>query len=115
MSEKKKTLSRREFLRGAAGTAGIAALGMLTACGNPSPRMRETSTPLALAIHSSRAALAALEVTVAPETPSMSMLCLLRISSASSAVEEGAKTILIEKMGEEYGGSGVRDTLAPWR
>ena len=32
--------------------------------------------------------------------------------AACAAVEEGAKTILIEKMGEEYGGSGVRDTLA---
>ena len=34
MNEKKKTLSRRDFLRGAAGTAGIAALGMLAAYGN---------------------------------------------------------------------------------
>lgn len=32
--------------------------------------------------------------------------------AACSAVEEGAKTILIEKFGEEYGGSGIRDTLA---
>ena len=31
MNEKKKPLSRRDFLRGAAGTAGIAALGMLAA------------------------------------------------------------------------------------
>lgn len=32
--------------------------------------------------------------------------------AACSAVEEGAGTILIEKFGEEYGGSGIRDTLA---
>lgn len=32
--------------------------------------------------------------------------------AACSAVEEGARTILIEKFGEEYGGSGIRDTLA---
>lgn len=32
--------------------------------------------------------------------------------AACAAVEEGAKTILIEKLGEEYGGSGIRDTLA---
>ncbi len=32
--------------------------------------------------------------------------------AACAAVEEGAKTILIEKMDEEYGGSGIRDTLA---
>ena len=31
--------------------------------------------------------------------------------AACSAVEEGAKTILIEKMNAEYGGSGIRDTL----
>ena len=32
--------------------------------------------------------------------------------AACSAVEEGAKTILIEKFGEDYGGSGIRDTIA---
>ncbi len=32
--------------------------------------------------------------------------------AACAAVEEGAKTILIEKFGEDYGGSGIRDTLA---
>jgi len=32
--------------------------------------------------------------------------------AACSAVEEGAKTILIEKFDEAYGGSGIRDTLA---
>ena len=32
--------------------------------------------------------------------------------AACAAAEEGAKTILIEKMGQEYGGSGVRDTIA---
>ena len=31
--------------------------------------------------------------------------------AACSAVEEGAKTILIEKMDEGFGGSGIRDTL----
>lgn len=32
--------------------------------------------------------------------------------AACAAVEEGAKTILIEKMPEAFGGSGIRDTLA---
>ena len=32
--------------------------------------------------------------------------------AACAAVEEGAKTILIEKFGEAFGGSGIRDTLA---
>ena len=32
--------------------------------------------------------------------------------AACAAVEEGAKTLLIEKMDEEFGGSGIRDTLA---
>ena len=31
--------------------------------------------------------------------------------AACAAVEEGAKTILIEKFGEAFGGSGIRDTL----
>ncbi|MCR5138350.1 MAG: FAD-dependent oxidoreductase [Oscillospiraceae bacterium] len=34
------------------------------------------------------------------------------VFAACAAVEEGAKTILIEKMDEEFGGSGIRDTLA---
>ena len=37
MSEKKKQLSRRDFLKGAAGAAGVAALGMLAACGETTP------------------------------------------------------------------------------
>ncbi len=224
MSEKKKTLSRREFLRGAAGTAGIAALGMLTACGNgttdttPTPeggevvnkiytpgeytasaqgmeslvtvtiKVDETSileatvdtagetaglgepagAKLAEEILSkqsididgvsgatvtSKAAKAALEECIAkakgvdvslirgegagkeeqgsadwlgaaPEikdsdvvgTYDTEVLVIgagtAGLFAACAAVEEGAKTILIEKMGEEYGGSGVRDTLA---
>lgn len=32
--------------------------------------------------------------------------------AACAAVEEGAKTILIEKFNEEFGGSGIRDTIA---
>ena len=34
------------------------------------------------------------------------------VFAACAAVEEGAKAILIEKFGEDYGGSGIRDTLA---
>ena len=34
------------------------------------------------------------------------------VFAACAAVEEGAKTILIEKMDQEFGGSGIRDTLA---
>lgn len=32
--------------------------------------------------------------------------------AACSAVDEGAKTVLIEKFGRDFGGSGIRDTLA---
>ncbi len=32
--------------------------------------------------------------------------------AACAAVEEGAKTILIEKFGEAFGGSGIRDTIS---
>lgn len=34
------------------------------------------------------------------------------VFAACAAVEEGAKTILIEKFDEAYGGAGIRDTLA---
>ena len=34
------------------------------------------------------------------------------VFAACAAVEEGAKTILIEKLDEAYGGAGIRDTLA---
>ena len=37
MSEKKKQLSRRDFLKGAAGAAGVAALGMLAGCKQDAP------------------------------------------------------------------------------
>jgi len=32
--------------------------------------------------------------------------------AACSAIDEGAKTVLIEKFGADYGGSGIRDTIA---
>ena len=41
MSEQKKQLSRRDFLKGAAGAAGIAALGVLAGC------KQEEATPTA--------------------------------------------------------------------
>ncbi len=42
----KKDLSRRDFLKGAAGAAGIAALGMLAGCGSD-PKPTPTPTPVA--------------------------------------------------------------------
>lgn len=41
----KKDLSRRNFLKGAAGAAGIAALGMLTACGGDTQPTPAAATP----------------------------------------------------------------------
>ncbi len=221
MNEKKKTLSRRDFLRGAAGTAGIAALGMLAACGEKTPD--PTATPDAAKIYTpgeytasaqgmesavtvtikvdetkileatvdtsgetaglgqpvgeqmavqilekqsievdsvsgatvtSKAAKAALEDCIAqakgvdvslirgegnqggetagpsdwlgaaPEIKASDVVKTYDtevlvigagtagLFAAAAAVEEGAKTILIEKMGQDYGGSGIRDTLA---
>ena len=217
MNEKKKTLSRRDFLKGAAGTAGIAALGMLAGCGektpDPTPEGNKIYTPgtytataqgmespvtvtikvdetkileatvdtsgetvglgqpvgekmaqeildkqsievdgVSGASVTSKAAKAALEDCIAqakgvdvslirsegskeeagsadwlgaaPEikdsdvvkTYDTEVLVIgagtAGVFAACAAVEEGAKTILIEKMGAEYGGSGIRDTLA---
>ena len=221
MNEKKKPLSRRDFLRGAAGTAGIAALGMLAACGEKTPD--PTATPDAAKIYTpgeytasaqgmessvtvtikvdetkileatvdtsgetaglgqpvgeqmavqilekqsievdsvsgatvtSKAAKAALEDCIAqakgvdvslirgegnqggetagpsdwlgaaPEIKASDVVKTYDtevlvigagtagLFAAAAAVEEGAKAILIEKFGEEYGGSGIRDTIA---
>lgn len=220
MNEKKKTLSRRDFLRGAAGTAGIAALGMLAGCGEktpdptPTPEVNKIYTPgeytasaqgmeslvtvtikvdetrileatvdtageteglgkpvgekmaaqilekqsievdgTSGATVTSKAAKAALEDCIAqakgvdvslirgegdgkqeagpsdwlgtaPEikdsdvvkTYDTEVLVIgagtAGLFAACAAVEEGAKTVLIEKMTQEYGGSGIRDTLA---
>ena len=37
MNMSKKDLSRRDFLKGAAGAAGVAAIGMLAGCGSKDP------------------------------------------------------------------------------
>lgn len=37
MSEQSRKLSRRDFLKGAAGAAGVAAIGMLAGCGSKDP------------------------------------------------------------------------------
>ncbi len=222
----KKDLSRRDFLKGAAGAAGIAALGMLAGCGgDPKPSATPEATPTPEAANkiytpgtytakamgmdsevtvtievdetqilkatvdtsgetvglgqpageklaeeimskqsieidgisgvtkTSNAARAALEECIAqakgvdvalirgesgdkqeagsadwlgkaPEIPDSAVVKTVDtevlvigagtagLFAACAAVEEGAKTILIEKMGEEYGGSGIRDTLA---
>ena len=217
MSEKKKQLSRREFLKGAAGAAGVAAIGMLAGCGSKDPAPGEggekiytpgTYTASAQGMESavtvtikvdetkileaavdtageteglgkpvgekmaqeilekqsievdtvsgatvtSKAAKAALEDCIAqakgidvsllrseggqeaqgaadwlgtaPEIkdsdvakPYDTEVLVIGagtagVFAACAAVEEGAKTILIEKFGEDYGGSGIRDTIA---
>ena len=216
----KKDLSRRDFLKGAAGAAGIAALGMLAGCGEKTPDPTPTpegnkiytpgtytataqgmESPVTVTIKvdetrileatvdtsgetaglgqpvgekmaqeildkqsievdgvngasvTSKAAKAALEDCIAqakgvdvslirgeggdkqdavsadwlgaaPEVKDSDVVKIIDtevlvigagtagLFAACAAVEEGAKTILIEKMGEEYGGSGIRDTLA---
>ena len=220
MSEKKKQLSRRDFLKGAAGAAGVAALGMLAGCKQdaPTPTAEGTGaekvyTPgtytasaqgmesavtvtievdeskilsatvdtagetvglgaptgeklaqeildkqsididgVSGATVTSKAAKTALEDCIAqakgidvnllrgenndpgqssadwlgeaPEIKDSEVVKTIDtdvlvigagtagLFAAAAAVEEGAKTILIEKFGKDYGGSGIRDTLA---
>ncbi len=45
MNMSKKELSRRDFLKGAAGAAGVAAIGMLAGCGSKDPDPTPTPTP----------------------------------------------------------------------
>lgn len=135
---KKNAISRRDFLRGtAAGAISIAAAGLLGACQSevtetlqsdaPGSDVQETvseNTP----VSESPVAAEVEENTVdwlgtAPVIDESQVVATYDTEvlvvgagtagdfAACAAVEEGAKTILIEKMMAEYGGSGIRDTL----
>ncbi len=85
MSEEKKQLSRRDFIKGAAGAAGIAALGALTGCGSESaPNASPAATPSAAPTPS-----------VTP-TPAMNKIYTPGTYTASAMGMESEVTVTIE-------------------
>lgn len=134
---KKNGISRRDFLRGtAAGALTVAAAGILGACsdtGNTTAAQTseqttagapETTVPETTAAPVADAAPAATDwlgtapvineanVVATYDTEVLVVGCgTAGLFAACAAVEEGAKTILIEKTYEEFGGSGIRDTI----
>ena len=112
-----KTVSRREFLKGAAlSAAGLAAAGLLAGCSSENKDASQQPSP-------TEAPAASDWLGKAPEFKESDFVKTYEtdvlvigagnggLFAASAAVEEGAKTILIEKFSEEFGGSGIRDTL----
>lgn len=112
-----KTVSRREFLKGAAlSAAGLAAAGLLAGCSSENKDASQQPAP-------TEAPAASDWLGKAPEFKESDFVKTYEtdvlvigagnggLFAASAAVEEGAKTILIEKFSEEFGGSGIRDTL----
>ena len=113
-----KTVSRREFLKGAALSAvGLATTGLLSGCTSESPSECEPCvTPDA---SSSTDWLGTAPVFTDADVIKTVEADVVVVGAgnggmfaACAAVEEGAKTVLIEKYGEVFGGSGIRDTLA---
>lgn len=126
----RKQVSRRDFLKSAAaGAVGLAAAGVLGACSRDAGSADATTT--AEAVSTTPAETMADEETagkadwlgVEPEIAEADVVAtydaeVIVVGSGTSgtfaacaAVEEGAKTILIEKLNQEFGGSGIRDTL----
>lgn len=132
----KKEVSRREFLKGAAaGAVGLASAGVLGACakeesGTAGSAETSASAAASKSSETSAAAMADEEKTESadwlgaePEIDEGEVVQTYEtevlvvgsgtagVFAACAAVEEGAQTILIEKLNEEFGGSGIRDTL----
>ena len=134
---KKNGISRRDFLRGtAAGALTVAAAGLL-GCGTPAATTTEapetnapeTKVPETTPAPETQAPVAEAPVAndwlgTAPVIADSDVVATVDteivvvgagtsgLFAACAAVEEGAKTILIEKMNEAWGGNGIRDTLA---
>lgn len=133
---KKNGISRRDFLKGAAaGALSTAAAGILGACVTPSENTTAAQggatqeNPSAGEDNSSQNNNFAPEknagdwLGTAPVIEESQVIAtydteVLVVGSgtaglfaACAAVEEGAKTLLIERSIEEFGGSGIRDTL----
>lgn len=112
----KQGISRRDFLKGAAAASlSFGAMGMLNGCTTkqePSlPTPDETGNTIDWL--GSEPEIKDSEITSVVDCDVVVIGAgTAGLFAACSAVEEGADTILIEKFGEEYGGSGIRDTLA---
>jgi hypothetical protein len=129
-----KTISRRDFLKGAAlSAASLAATSLLGGCSSDA-----SDSTVAETIGTAAAGEPAETVSVASGVEDATVSDWLGTApvidesqvvttyeadvivvgagnagnfAAAAAVEEGAETILIEKFFEEFGGSGIRDTL----
>jgi len=136
---KKNGISRRDFLRGtAAGALSAAAAGLLGACSAQADATTAGTTDASATkgetagVETTAAETAPTDGGAAASTDWLGTAPVIDESqvvatydaevvvvgsgtsglfAACSAVEEGAKTILIEKLGEDIGGSGIRDTL----
>lgn len=112
-----KVVSRRDFLKGAvASAAAVATAGLLGGCSNETSTNCEPCEPCETT--SSKDWLGK-----APQINESDLVKTIEADvvvvgagnggmfAACAAVEEGAKTVLIEKFAEDFGGSGIRDTL----
>ena len=119
---KQKQISRRAFLKGtAAGALGMAAAGLLGGCANDNSNAATAATPTPTDIPQNSAtdwlgSAPVIDESQIVATYDCDVVVIgagtAGLFAACAAAEEGASTILVEKFGEEYGGSGIRDTLA---
>lgn len=132
----KKKVSRREFLKGAAaGAVGLASVGVWGACTKEESEAAGSAEESASGTAAENAETAAASMADEEKTgasdwlgaePEIDEADVVKtyetevlvvgsgtagVFAACAAVEEGAETILIEKLNEEFGGSGIRDTL----
>lgn len=111
----KKDISRRDFLKLAAtGAVGVTTMGLLGACGTPA----QTPAPTAAADAGTgdwlgkEPQIADKEIVATHDYEVVVVGCgTAGTFAACSAVDEGAKTVLLEKLGANFGGSGIRDTI----
>ena len=116
---KQKQISRRAFLKGtAAGALGMAAAGLFGGCAKDNSETavpEPTDAPQNIAIDWLGSA-PVIDDSQVVATYDCDVVVIgagtAGLFAACAAAEEGANTILVEKFGEEYGGSGIRDTLA---
>lgn len=118
---KQKQISRRAFLKGtAAGALGIAAAGLLSGCANeneqtavPTPGLDDQPQSTSSDWLGSAPVIDEKQIVATYDCDVVVIGAgTAGLFAACAAAEEGADTILVEKFGEEYGGSGIRDTLA---
>lgn len=111
-----KNISRKDFLKGVTfSAAGIAAASLLSGCSNQNDK-NESCPIVECETNDWLGKAPEIKESDIVKTIDTEVLVIGAGSSgmfaATAAVEEGAKTILIEKYNEAFGGSGIRDTLA---